>query len=47
MIIRSNLVPPGTDAARARRLLERAEQTCPVANALAAERHLVAEVVER
>jgi len=37
-------VPPGTDAERARRLLEKAEASCLIANSLAAERHLVAEV---
>jgi organic hydroperoxide reductase OsmC/OhrA len=38
-------VPAGADPERARRLLERAEQTCPVANTLNADRHLEAEVV--
>ena len=37
-------VPPGTDLDRARRLLERAEQSCLIANSLCAERHLEASV---
>ena len=37
-------VPPGTDADRAKRMLERAEQTCLIANSLSAERHLEASV---
>jgi organic hydroperoxide reductase OsmC/OhrA len=40
------VVPPGTDAARARRLLEKAEQGCPISNSLSAEKHLEAEIVE-
>jgi organic hydroperoxide reductase OsmC/OhrA len=38
--------PPGTDAARARRLLEKAEQGCPISNSLTGERHLECEIVE-
>jgi organic hydroperoxide reductase OsmC/OhrA len=38
-------VPPGTDAERGKRLMEKAEQTCPIANSLVSERHLVAEVI--
>jgi organic hydroperoxide reductase OsmC/OhrA len=40
------VVPAGADAARARRLLEKAEQGCPVSNSLSAIRHLEAEIVE-
>ncbi|HTV96355.1 MAG TPA: OsmC family protein [Steroidobacteraceae bacterium] len=39
-------VPSGTDLERARRLLEKAEQSCLVANSLAGERHLSVEIVE-
>lgn len=39
-------VPAGTDAARARRLLEKSEQGCPISNSLTAEKHLEAEIVE-
>jgi organic hydroperoxide reductase OsmC/OhrA len=38
-------VAAGTDVERARRLLEKAEASCLIANSLSAERHLVAEVV--
>jgi organic hydroperoxide reductase OsmC/OhrA len=38
-------VPPGTDIEKARRLLEKAESTCLVANSLSGERHLTMEVV--
>ena len=38
-------VPPGSDAAKARRLLEQAEHGCLVANSLRAERTLLAEVI--
>jgi organic hydroperoxide reductase OsmC/OhrA len=38
-------VPPGADVERARKLLEKAESTCLVANSLCSERHLTAEVV--
>jgi len=38
-------VPPGTDQARAVKLLEKAEQVCLVSNSLLAERHLVPTVV--
>ena len=34
------------DLVRARRLLEKAEQSCLVANSLAGERHLSVEIVE-
>lgn len=39
-------VPAGADVARARRLLEKAEQGCPISNSLSAARHLEAEIVE-
>ena len=39
-------VPPGTDIERAKKLLEKAELTCLVANSLNGERHLTVEVVE-
>ncbi|HEX9707976.1 MAG TPA: OsmC family protein [Steroidobacteraceae bacterium] len=39
------VVPAGADAARARKLLEKAEQGCPISNSLTAERHLECEVV--
>jgi peroxiredoxin-like protein len=38
-------VAAGTDVERAKRLLEKAEASCLIANSLSAERHLVAEVV--
>jgi peroxiredoxin-like protein len=38
-------VPPGADVERAKKLLEKAESTCLVANSLSGERHLTAEVV--
>jgi organic hydroperoxide reductase OsmC/OhrA len=37
-------VPPGTDADRGRKLLEKAEFNCLVANSLNSERHLTVEV---
>ena len=37
-------VPAGVDAARAQRLLERAEQICLISNSLACPRHLEATV---
>jgi peroxiredoxin-like protein len=37
-------VPAGTDVERAKRLLEKAEQICLIANSLSAERHLESEV---
>jgi peroxiredoxin-like protein len=40
-------VPSGTDEAKARRLLERAEQTCLVTNSLNVERHLEIEIEAR
>jgi organic hydroperoxide reductase OsmC/OhrA len=40
------VVPPGTDHARARMLMEKAEKVCLVSNSLNAARHLEAEVVE-
>jgi organic hydroperoxide reductase OsmC/OhrA len=40
------VVPAGADAARARKLLEKAEHGCPISNSLTAERHLECEVVE-
>jgi organic hydroperoxide reductase OsmC/OhrA len=39
-------VPAGSDAARARQLLEKAEHGCLIANSLNGARELVAEVVE-
>jgi organic hydroperoxide reductase OsmC/OhrA len=38
-------VPPGADLERAKKLLEKAEYTCLVANSLNSERHLTVEVV--
>lgn len=38
-------VPAGTDAARARSLLEKAEKVCLITNSLGGESHLEAEVV--
>ncbi|MEP6883861.1 MAG: OsmC family protein [Gammaproteobacteria bacterium] len=38
-------VPAGTDIERAKKLLEKAETTCLVANSLTSERHLTAEIV--
>ncbi len=38
-------VPAGTDAAKAERLLHRAEQACLVTNSLSADIHLEAEVI--
>jgi organic hydroperoxide reductase OsmC/OhrA len=40
------VVPAGADVARAKKLLEKAEQGCPISNSLKAERHLECEVVE-
>jgi organic hydroperoxide reductase OsmC/OhrA len=37
-------IPHGADAERAKRLLEKAEATCLVANSLTSERHLTLEV---
>jgi peroxiredoxin-like protein len=37
-------IPAGADAERARKLMEKAEQVCLIANSLSAERHLEAEV---
>lgn len=39
-------VPPGSDAARARTLMEKAEHGCLIANSLTAQRELVATVAE-
>jgi len=39
------VVPPGTDAARARTLLEKAEKGCLISNSLSASRHLECEIV--
>lgn len=39
------VVPAGTDPARARMLLEKAEKLCLILNSLGAERHLEVEVV--
>jgi organic hydroperoxide reductase OsmC/OhrA len=38
-------VPEGADIERAKKLLERAELSCPVANSLTSERHLTVEVI--
>ena len=38
-------VPPGTDIARARKLLEKSEQVCLISASLKGARHLQAEVV--
>ncbi len=38
-------VPEGSDVERAKKLLEKAEQTCLVANSLSSERHLSVEVL--
>ncbi len=37
-------IPPGADVERAKRLLEKAESSCLVANSLSSERHLTLEV---
>jgi organic hydroperoxide reductase OsmC/OhrA len=38
-------VAAGSDTERAKRLLEKAENTCPVSNSLSSERHMTVEVV--
>ncbi len=44
--IRARLVvPPGSDPARARQLLEKSEKGCPVSNSLTATKHIEAEIV--
>ena len=40
------VVPAGTDPARARTLLEKAEKICLISNSLSAARHLECEVIE-
>lgn len=40
------VVPPGSDAARARMLMEKAEKGCLISNSLNATKHLECEVVE-
>lgn len=40
------VVPPGTDVARARTLMEKAEKGCLISNSLSASRHLECEIVE-
>ncbi len=40
------VVPAGTDAARARMLMEKAEKICLISNSLSAARHLECEVIE-
>ena len=40
------LVPPGADAARAERLLRKAELGCPISNSLSAEKRIEAELIE-
>lgn len=39
-------VPPGTDAAKAKQLLERAEHLCLIANSLKGTRSIETEIVE-
>jgi peroxiredoxin-like protein len=39
-------VPTGTDLERAKRLLEKAESSCLIANSLSSERHLSVEIIE-
>ncbi len=41
------VVPPGTDAARARKLLEKSEQGCPISNSLSAKKQVDCEIVEQ
>ncbi len=41
------VVPPGTDASRARKLLEKSEQGCPISNSLSAKKHVDCEIVEQ
>lgn len=38
-------IPTGADVERAKKLLEKAEQTCLVSNSLASERHLTVDVI--
>jgi organic hydroperoxide reductase OsmC/OhrA len=38
------LVPAGSDVERAKKLLEKAEATCPFSNSLSSDRHLTTEV---
>lgn len=40
------VVPPGTDVARARALMEKAEKGCLISNSLTASRHLECEIIE-
>ena len=40
------VVPPGTDTSRARKLLEKSEQGCPISNSLSAKKHVDCEIVE-
>ncbi|MSQ92870.1 MAG: OsmC family peroxiredoxin [Gammaproteobacteria bacterium] len=40
------VVPAGTDPARARMLMEKAEKICLISNSLSAARHLESEVIE-
>jgi organic hydroperoxide reductase OsmC/OhrA len=37
-------LPPGADSERGKKLLEKAESTCPVANSLQSERHLTVDI---
>jgi organic hydroperoxide reductase OsmC/OhrA len=39
------IIPPGADAERGKKLMEKAEASCLIANSLNSERHLEAEVV--
>jgi organic hydroperoxide reductase OsmC/OhrA len=39
------LLPSGADVERAKKLMEKAESTCPVSNSLVSERHLTIEVM--
>jgi uncharacterized OsmC-like protein len=38
------VVPVGTDLDRAKRMLEKAEVTCPISNTLNCEHHLVIDI---
>lgn len=40
------VVPPGSDAAKAQQLLEKAERGCPISNSLTATKQVECEVVE-
>lgn len=40
------VVPAGSDAARARQLLDKSEKGCPISNSLNARKHVEADIVE-